>query len=361
MTKRERYLKALRCEPVDQLVWAPNFDYWLHVNTAEGALPHKYHGMSRNDIVRAIGGTIWNRVGGARTVRDPRVRESRHEEPGVRVHELHTPLGTIRQVHRATEGLHRTWHLSEHFVKNVATMRVMQYVVEATHYEPDYAPVHRALDETGEDGIVLHQVSAVPFVEFAKTHAGYMDAFYLWTDHRREVDALVAAQFRNSLELYRVLAEGPADMISAGDNMDGVMISPGLFREYALPFYRAAKEICAARGKLFTAHWCGRTGTLLSLTVGSGLDGVEAIVTKPMDNLDLSAALDMLQGKVSLQGGIPSVLLCPQGGSREAFEAYIRQVIRPLSSRRGFILGLGDNTPPNADFARVESVATLVA
>ena len=32
MTKRDIYLKALRNEKVDQLVWVPNFDYWLHVN-----------------------------------------------------------------------------------------------------------------------------------------------------------------------------------------------------------------------------------------------------------------------------------------------------------------------------------------
>ena len=50
MTKRERYLKALNNEPVDELVWAPNFDYWLAVNTAEGTLPERYAGMSRNDI-----------------------------------------------------------------------------------------------------------------------------------------------------------------------------------------------------------------------------------------------------------------------------------------------------------------------
>jgi len=62
-----------------------------------------------------------------------------------------------------------------------------------------------------------------------------------------------------------------------------------------------------------------------------------------------------------LQGGIPSVLVCEEGGSREDFERYIQEVIVPLKGRRGFILGMADNVPPNADFARVKAVATLIA
>ena len=51
MTKRERFLRALKNEKVDELVWAPNFDYWLQVNRAEGTLPEKY----RNLAVRVSG------------------------------------------------------------------------------------------------------------------------------------------------------------------------------------------------------------------------------------------------------------------------------------------------------------------
>ena len=80
MTKRERYLRALRNEPVDEIVWAPNFDYWLQVNSAENNLPAKYKGMPRNDIVRAVGGYIWNRAPGLKVIMDKSVREVwRHE------------------------------------------------------------------------------------------------------------------------------------------------------------------------------------------------------------------------------------------------------------------------------------------
>jgi len=360
MTKRERYLRALRNEQVDELVWAPNFDYWLAVSRAEATLPEKYEGMSRNDIVRAIGGYIWNRAGGIRAVLDGSVKSKSYSENGMTVHEIETPVGVIREVYRETEGQHRTRFLAEHYIKDLGCLNVMKYVVEATHYEPHYEPTLKALEETGDDGVVLNGCFCVPFIQFAKMDAGYVNGCYMWTDHRKEVDSLLDAYFAKYLEGCAILADGPADVLATGDNMDGVMISPEIFRQYAVPFYQEARKVTSAKGKLFEGHWCGRTKSLLPHTPGCGLDIVEAIVTRPMDDMSLVEALDMLKGEVVLQGGIPSVLVCEEGGAFDDFVKYVQDVIVPLAGRKGFILGMSDNVPPNADFARVEAVAELI-
>lgn len=360
MTKREHYLRALRNEPVDRLVWAPNFDYWLHVNRAEGTMPAKFRDASRNDIVRAIGGTIWNRAGGLRTQVDSTVKAVWREEQGRTVHEVQTPVGSVRAVYSLAEGPHRTKALTEHLVKDLESLNIVKYIVEATHYEADYAPTRQALAETGEDGIVLNSCFCVPFIQFAKTDAGYMNGFLLWNDFREEVDSLIRLYHDKFVEGYRILADGPADVIATGDNMDGFTISPPIFQEYAVPFYREVKAICAARGKIFEGHWCGRTQSLLPLTPGCGLDVVEAIVTQPMADVSLPDALGLLRGEVVLQGGIPSVLVCREGASAQAFDAYMREVVRPLRGRKGFVVGMSDNVPPNADFPRVEAVARLI-
>lgn len=359
-TKREVFLEALRNEPVDELVWAPNFDYWLRVNTAEGTLPEEYRGLSRNDIVRAIGGTIWNRVSCLRRIFDSSVRETNYSEGDASIHEYHTPIGSVREVSLPTEGSHRTRYLAEHFVKDLDSLLVMIYVVRASSYEADYSAAEAALRDTGDDGIVLAPAFCVPFIQFSKTDAGYLNAFYLWADYRKEVDELIQAYFEKFLEGYRLLAASPVDVVATGDNMDGRTISPSIFKEYAIPFYQEVRKIVAAAGKLFEGHWCGRTESLLPLVPGCGLDIVESIVTQPMANLELSEALDILHGEVVLQGGIPSVLVCEEGGTREDFRHYIEEVILPLKDRRGFILGMADNVPPNADFERVRMVAELI-
>ncbi len=360
MTKRERYLKALRNEKADTLVWAPNFDYWLHVHSTEGTLPERYRSMTRNDIVRTVDGCIWNRAVGLRTVYDSSVSEVWTENGSGHIREFRTPVGTIREVYSVTEGEGRSRFLAEHFVKDLDSLAVMKYVVQDTHYEADYAPTHQALDETGDDGIVLNSYFCVPFIQFAKTDAGYINGFFMWMDHREEVDELLQLYTEKFLQGYSVLAGGPTDIIATGDNMDGTTISPDIFREYAIPFYREARKICEEKGKLFEGHWCGRTENLLSLVPGNGLDIVEAIVTRPMADIGLCEALDLLEGKVVLQGGIPSVLVCEEGGSRDDFVRYIEETIIPLKGRKGFILGMSDNVPPNADFTRIEMVAKLI-
>ena len=50
MTLRDRYLAALRNEAAPDLIWAPDFDYWLNVNRAEGTLPPRYLGMGASAI-----------------------------------------------------------------------------------------------------------------------------------------------------------------------------------------------------------------------------------------------------------------------------------------------------------------------
>ena len=360
MTKRERYLNAMLAKPVDELVWAPNLDYWLYVNTSEGTLPDKYVGMSRNDIVRSIGGYIWNRAGGLKTVHDISVRERHTAEGATLVHEYETPIGTIREVFNESEGKKRSKSLVEHFVKDMDSLKIMKYIVEATHYEADYEATNNALRETGNDGIVLNQYFCVPFIQFAKTDVGYINALYMWNDFKKVIDEYLNLIQLKFLQGYSVLADGPADVIATGDNMDGFMISPDIFSEYAIPFYKEVKKICAAKGKIFEGHWCGRTQILLPMSLGCGLDVLEAIVTRPMADISLCEALDILDGKIVLQGGVPAVLVCDEGGSGNEFERYIKETILPLKKRRGFILGMSDNVPPNADFSRIEAVEELI-
>lgn len=360
MTKRQRFLKAMRNEPVDGLVWAPNFDYWLNVNRAEGTLPEQYVGMSRNDIVRAIGGTIWHRSRGMKSVLDGTVRHESRDVGDDVVQEYHTPVGSIRQVYGNTEGRHRSKALVEHYVKDLDSLRVLKYVVEATHYEADYEPVRQALQDTGDDGVVVNQSHCVPFLQFAKTDAGYMNGILMWHDYREEVDGLINLYFEKYLQAYAVLADGPADVLAICDNMDGVMVSPSIFREYAAPFYREVKKIASPKGKILEAHWCGRTETLLGLVPGTGIDVLEAIVTRPMSAITMEEALNLVRGEVAIQGGVPSVAVCAEGFTDGQFEQYLAENVLPLKGRRGFILGMGDNVPPNAVFRRVEQVARLI-
>jgi hypothetical protein len=363
ITKRRRYLGAMRGDTTDgELVWAPNFDYWLSINRAQGTLPEAYREMSRNDIVRAVNGTLWNRSWGLSWECDPSVKHTHGtREDGVRFHEITTPLGSVREESSPTESAHSTHARTRHFITDLDSLRVMTYAVEASRPVVDFEPAAKALEETGQDGVVLLGAGCVPFIQFAKTDAGYMNAFYLMADHPVETERLVAAYHKNFVGAVKLLAPSPADVIAFGDNMDELMMSPDLFERYAVGFYQECKAALAGSGKIMEAHWCGRTRRLLPLLPKTGMDVVEAVVTEPMADVTLAHALDLLDGKVVLQGGVPAVMVCPDVVSQRDFETYFETVVLPQKGRPGFILGMSDNVPPNADFSRVEQVARLVA
>ena len=363
MTKRQRYLAAMRMQPTEgELVWAPNFDYWLAVNGAQGTLPEKYRGMGRNDIVRSIGASIWNRAGAIVGHQDPNIRHISGKRPnGASYHEIQTPMGSIFQESMPTESAYSSHAVTKHFVNDIESLRVMTYVAQGTEYSVNFEAAQKAMEETGEDGIVLHQVFCVPLIQFAKTDAGYLDAFYLMEDYPAEVERLLDAYRSQYVKAFGLLAGTPADVIEFGDNMDELMISPKLFERYAVDFYQECKDAIEGSGKILGAHWCGRTQHLLPLVPKTGIEVLEAVVTEPMADITLEGALEALQGKVALQGGIPAVMVCPGAVSRREFENYIGSVALKQKGRPGFILGMSDNVPPDADFSRVEAIAELIS
>jgi hypothetical protein len=92
MTNRERMLLGLSgCQP-DRIAWAPNFDWWLSINTKMGTLPEELKGLSRNDIVRKVGGAIWARSSPVGSKGSEEIKVSSHTE-GDKTYTVHHATG----------------------------------------------------------------------------------------------------------------------------------------------------------------------------------------------------------------------------------------------------------------------------
>ena len=361
LTKRQRFLAVMRRETTDgELVWVPNFDYWFKVNGLAGTLPEAYRNMNRDDIVRSIGATIWNRTYNVKKSYDPSIKHNYGKQAnGTDYHEISTPIGSVFEEYSPTESKHSTRAHSRYFIQDHESLRIMTYIVEGTHLTVDFEDTIKALENTGEDGIVLNSGLCLPLIQYAKTDAGYMNAFYLMEDYPDDVDNLISIYHKKNVEVCKLLSSSPAEVIWLSDNMDELMISPKLFKKYGTGFYRECKD-ALGNEKILSVHWCGRTQHLLPLLHGTGIDLVEAIVTEPMAPITLEAALDILDSKVALQGGIPAIMVCPDVVSQRDFEHYVENVVLKQKGRPGFILGMSDNVPPNADFSRVEMISNII-
>ncbi len=361
MTHRERYLTILRKRKADTIVWAPNFDHWLGVNRANGTLPEEYKDMTRNDIVRAVGATIWARTGVLKSER-PNVHVRSEEETGKYIRTIYeTPAGCVETLHQYATDFTRALFLKEHMIKRVEDIEVVKFMVQDTRYTLDAEPFFQCEKDVGDDGISLVGLPVcVPFIQFGKTDAGWVQGLYLWNDHTREVEELLEVYTEKAVEAAELLGQGPCEVVQSGDNMDELTMPPNLFKRYAVPYFKRISEILHGGGKIFQVHWCGRTKRLLPLVHGTGIDVIEAIVTAPMTDLTVNEALEILQGEVVIQGGVPSIFMCEQGGTRDDLRSYMKGLLREVPIGEWFVLGMGDNVPPDADFERVKIISDMV-
>ncbi len=360
MSRRELYLRALRREPVEALTWVANFDHWYGVNTANGTVPPAYAGLSCNDLARAVDSTLWRRVTYVRSRYDDTVQVSTEYRDDLMITRYRTPAGELHTVHQQAKDSSRTWFLIEHLVKTAEDLRPLRHLIDATVYETTREEYERELADVGDDGILLTCLPCIPYLQFAKTDVGYERAFYLMADVPEEVAGVLDAYRARFLDAYRLAAAGPLELISNGDNMDQLTCPPHFFEQYAVPFYHAVRDILHPAGKIAQGHWCGQLDQLIPLMPDCGLDVIEAVTPKPMSGVDMCEAMERLEGKITLQGGIPSVFMCEVGGTRDELVRYVENLLAQVGHCRGFVLGMGDNVPSDADFARVKLVSDVV-
>lgn len=361
MTNRERMLLGLKGGQPDRIAWAPNFDWWLSVNTKMGTLPGEFRGLSRNDIVRKVGGAIWARARPIGSKGSGEIKVTKHTE-GDKTYTIHeTPVGTVSTMHQVADEWTRAVFLKEHMVKRVEDLKVIRYMVENTTYYPAHEDFIKADEAVGDDGIALFQgAPSVPMIQLMKTYAGWIDGLYMLHDHTREMEETADVMTRKAVEAYELLADSPAQVISTGDNLDERTFSPRLFERYGLPFYRQMSKILHAKGKIYKSHACGWVKHLLPMIKGSGLDAIEAFAIDPMNDLTIKEARDILDGQVSVMSGIPSVIMIPRNMNEKGFREYVLKVLDDIQPGTGFVLGMADNVPANADFGRVRMITDIV-
>ena len=95
-------------------------------------------------------------------------------------------------------------------------------------------------------------------------------------DNRENVFALLEYCAEATSQFIRLMAETGAHMISNGDSPAGPeMVSPQMYREFALPYEKKMADEAHAVGLPYVLHICGDTTPILDDIVHSGADGIE--------------------------------------------------------------------------------------
>jgi hypothetical protein len=355
MTRHERILAASHRQRADRL---PFFHYWRHSQVGWAERECRNRGM----------GLGWCR---------PCAVERLH---GVEISEQHlsaraghgrvrrtytTPVGSVWVEELSEPGVGR-WHpgrswrdvspwQTRRLIQGPEDYPVVQYMVEHTEYVADPFPLEQAIDWVGSDGVVLASLPHSPMntllIDWIGSEGGR--CFYHLADYLDLVEGLYHALCRSREPLVEIAARSPAEVVLCGDNLDGFLVSPPLFRRYFRPVYAQQAAVLHAHDKLMAVHMDGRVASLVGLIGETSIDIVEALHPPPMGDLPLSRALAAWPDKAIWVGFPGSVYL----GGPAATRRYTLDLLREMGTgERVVVQASTENLVSNENLVALTSV-----
>jgi hypothetical protein len=153
--------------------------------------------------------------------------------------------------------------------------------------------------------------------------------------------------------MKQVVADSPAEVILLGGNYDDSITYPAFFRQYILPALKEYAERLHQRGKFLLTHTDGENRKLMPLYLEAGFDVADSVCPYPMTRLKLDEILEAFRGRITVLGGIPSVLLCEGSATFDDFRRFFDDLVERYGRSTRFILGVSDMVTADCEWDRL--------
>ena len=360
MTHKQRILAAVGGQQVDRLPFGARIDVWYNFHAGHGTLPAKYRECGIPEILRDLGAGVQVRLLRTWRFEYRDVEVVTREEPPNTTTEFRTPLGavTLKTVFTPEEGPWIVYEV-EHPFKSESDYPVIEHILENTEIVPDLKPYRELEKAVGEDGLVVTGMDLYsPMQRIMRFWMGYVTFFYQLRDNPIKVGRLYELERELAWNKLQILADSPVEIPMLCANWSDDIHTP-VFRKYFVPWLREATEFLHARGKTAQVHTDGEMRRLVPLFLETGVDVAEAWSPSPMTSLTTSDLREAWGDRVTIWGGIPSMLFEPQY-SDEEFDAYVLSMFKEISPGGNFIVGMGDNLPFDGKLERVGRIVDLI-
>ena len=146
-----------------------------------------------------------------------------------------------------------------------------------------------------------------------------------------------------TIQFIELMSETGADILSNGDSVAGPsMISPVMYRQFALPYEKKIAQKAHEAGLPYILHICGNTDSILSDMKESGSDGIE------LDYLtDIKKIYETFRDEVTLFGTIDPSGILARGTPRDV-ERAVRELLDIYGNEERFVLNSGCAIPSTA-------------
>jgi len=354
MTPRERWMAALRSEPIDRLPFWPKIDAAYAHHQVE-----PFRSMNNSDLHRWIGSD--NHAGVAGCVKEIRKNTSikSTQKDGLSVTEYITPLGTLTSTNRYDPGS-CSWHPIEFPVKRREDIEVMSLFFSDVSCEFDSAQLDQAsamMKMIGENAIVTTSIGVSPLMDWIQHLAGIENAHYMLLDYREEVESLFNAMHSLLCRRAEIVAgKCPAPVAYSTENTSTTLISPAMFRQYCYKHLMDYGKIISSAGKLHLLHMCGHLKDVLRDISKLPATGIEAFTSPTVGNTTLKDGRSACPDKC-LVGGTNATLWTKPA---EMIFDQIKHDLDELPHHRGLVVTSAGVMTPLCAPETIKKVADLV-
>ncbi len=362
MTHRQRILNTLggAGHRNDHAPYFPDLSYYFEVRQRLGTMPPAYADCQtlldlhhKMDVGLPV--HLYSQV--YAIAYDESVRIETHHAPDGYDKIITTPVGTVRERRRSVMAGENPTRV-EYPVKTVDDLKVFEYVFAHRTLMPTYEKVKAVLDEMGDFGFVDLVLPRSPMPHLIIDLANLETGLYLMADHPDECDHFFEVCSQANDAAFDLMAECPYGSVCIfGDNIDEVMVSPGMFRRYSLPYYQRCCDRLHKGGKLVSAHMDGRLRGLLPMMKDTGLDIFDGATPAPMNDWTLEEMAAAMATDQRLWCGVPATLFC-DGTTVEQVEDFARRILDAFGPK--VVLNVGDQLPPDGDLVRVAAITGLL-
>jgi len=378
MTHRQRYFAVVAGEPLDRPAFFPDITDWYAgmrtppgeprtggsgalipddspMHSHPGPMPARYADWTFLDFYRRFDWGLPVHVYNWFDEVLDGVRRTVRTEGNRQITRLSCPAGELEKVRTmAADG---SWAPTVHFVKSLADLDVMRYVVEHTRYEPAYDRVDAVLETLGEMGVADITLMRSPFGKLVHEYMGFEQVVYALHDAPDVLDEFMALQEKLDLELVALAAQAPARVVILSDHADENLISPALYRRFCIPHYRKVCKVLHDAGKIVSTHLDGNFKGYLPFIAETGFDLLDGCTPAPMMNYEVEDLAAALPESMACYLGVPATLFCQHLPNADILD-FARRILHAFAGR--VLLNVGDILPPNADIEQLIALGEMV-
>ena len=212
-------------------------------------------------------------------------------------------------------------------------------------YTPAYDAFQRAAAHLGEHGYAYAWCGYDPMHEIMVKTMGIEAFIFEWIDRQEQVLNLYHALLERHREMFRIVAEGPAEFVTYGGNIQPSIVRPSQFAAHYLPVYQEFGGRLHANGKRLGAHVDDATRSLVDHMARCPWDVMEAFAVAPDGDMTLAEAGAAWPGRV-ISMNFPSKL---HHASEAEIKAATRKYIAEADHTGGLLISLTEDFPKECE------------